>query len=300
MTRFVIVDGNSIGFAAQSSTRLTVGDQEVQAVFGFVKTIRGIKAAHPDATIMVLWDGESWRKRELTSYKANRDDNPKMRVMRDAYKSQRPFIAKALRTLGIAQVSALNLEADDLAGIFVKRISANGGEALLLTGDKDWLQLVRRGVTWFDPVREKKVTLGTFSDFTGYANSDRFVEAKALQGDISDNVPGVGGIGEKRALDLINEFGSVSAFLDTPSGELPTKLPKALREFHDSEEKRRAFARNLYLMDLRRDDLPKPEGLRYVPGSLDTAAFADLCGELAFRSILADIPKFVAPFERRK
>lgn len=210
----ILVDGNSIGYAGHHATKLRVGDLETQAVLSFCRSMRGELWSNPHAGLMVLWDGRAqWRYDLHPDYKSNRDDSPEKRREREAYKAQRPYIARALHALGITQMTAYDREADDLAGLMVNRLTARGDEVELSTGDEDWLQLLRKGVTWRDPRNdEKRITLANFLDKTGYASPLAFLEGKALQGDGSDVISGVGGIGETGAPLFLAEHGSVRRF----------------------------------------------------------------------------------------
>lgn len=300
MSGILIIDGNAIGFAAHQGTKLTAGGRETQAVFGTLRTIRNLIVEHRDHTTIVLWDGRSWRRDELETYKGNREDDPKKVEMRRAYKAQRPLIAKALTSLAVTQMMAANMEADDLAGILWREFRAEGRPIKLITGDGDWLQFVGRGVLWHDTRKDKTVSLGTFERETGYRNPDAFVQGKALRGDNSDNISGVGGIGEKGAQELLGTFGSVEDFVASVEAGNRNHKKKWLDFADNVTGGRDIFQRNMRLMDLRRTDLPKPQRLTITKGTFDKAQFATLCAELAFHSILADLPKWVGPFEHER
>lgn len=210
----ILVDGNSIGYAGHHATKLRVGGLETQAILSFVRSMRAELWSNPRAGLMVLWDGHAqWRYDLHPDYKSNRDDSPEKRREREAYKAQRPYIARALHSLGVTQMTAYDREADDLAGLMTARLVARGDEVELSTGDEDWLQLLRKGVTWRDPRdSDKVVTLSNFLDKTGFANPYAFLEGKALQGDGSDVISGVGGIGKGTAPLFLAEHGSVRRF----------------------------------------------------------------------------------------
>ena len=123
--RYLLIDGNSIGHAANNGTPLHVGTQQVQAIFGFVRSMRALMGVYGALTPLVLWDGASWRKMQFPDYKANRDKEAtksyeiKAQAAKESFKKQVPAIRKALTLLGIDQIMAANMEADDLAGILV-------------------------------------------------------------------------------------------------------------------------------------------------------------------------------------
>lgn len=227
----IIVDANSIGWACQHSTKLSVDGQQTQAIFGFVKTMRQLRMNYPEASILVLWDGKAEFRYDLyPGYKADRHSTDKQKAESEAYHSQVPHIQRAVTALGISQVRVSDLEADDLAGVFVKRfMSKEGNTVLLITGDQDWAQLVREGVTWRDPREDDRIiTIHNFFEKTGYKTPLAFLEGKCLHGDSSDKITGVGGIGEGTAPLLLAEHGSIRNFIK--KCEEGTYVPKTKAE----------------------------------------------------------------------
>ena len=299
-SRTLLIDGNSIGYASQHAMKLTAGTMETQAIYGFVKTMRELRTIYPGHKPMVLWDGRAqWRFDIHPDYKSNREDNPTKVKVKEAYAEQKPYIFRCLEHLGIRQMTVMTHEADDMAGYFVTEMSKKNpsGEIVLITGDGDWKQLVRKGVTWRDLRSDDRiVTSKTFLDKTGYATPFAFLEGKCLQGDTSDCIPGVGGIGEKGAPEFLAEFGSVRNFwAKVDSGEL--KLKKKAHINLASKEGRAAFARNFRLMQLMRVPAPKREDTRLVLGKYDQEKFAEVCEEVAFTSVLTTIDHFTQPFK---
>lgn len=314
----LIVDGNNIGFAATSYKRTVVGDQETQGINGFLRVLRSMVSSFSGLTPIVLWDGVSWRKKIFPDYKAKRDaparsKSDEMRLaLRASWRSQRPHIQKALEHLGVRQMLALNMEADDLAGTLVRRFQPEGKRILLLSGDTDWLQLIGTGVGWLDPVGGRKVTMKTFSAEVGYKRKIKgsdpeefewrgvpspraWLDVKALMGDTADEIPGVGGIGEKGAIELVIAFGSVTSFLNQANLE-KLSLPKKLADFASDPAKIDIFQRNMTLMDLNSSKTPAPYGTRLTNGVFDTAAFGDLCEEFNLTGMLGNTGNWCEPF----
>ncbi|PLC44481.1 5'-3' exonuclease [Ralstonia pickettii] len=300
MSKTLLIDGNSIGYACHSGTKLTAGGMQTQAVFGFVRVMRELRREYPKHTPMVLWDGRAeWRFQLHPLYKSNRDNDPKKVAMKEAYAQQRPYIARALKHLGVRQVTALKHEADDMAGYFVAELTKNpDNEIVLITGDEDWIQLVRRNVTWRDMRNDdKKVSLANLFDKTGYKTPYAFLEGKCLQGDTSDVISGVGKIGEKGAPEFLAEFGSVREFWRrVDAGEFKPKY--VAHKNLASPEGRKIFARNLKLMQLLKVHKPAKEDMRVEIGKVDDDAFQALCEELAFASILKNVPLFTSIFKQ--
>lgn len=301
MATILLIDGNAIGYANQlGMTRLSCGDQATHAVYGFLTTLRKLMLPPTASKLpIVLWDGDaSWRKELLPAYKANRRDDPKKIVVKDEYKSQMPFIRQSLMHLGIDQMLSYTCEADDLAGAYARLLAAKGHDIELITGDQDWLQLVSPKVVWYDPIRDRRVDIMNFEDFTGCANTEQFVEVKALMGDTSDNIKGVGGIGDKRAKELVREHGSVMNLLTHLEGNYDGQ-PKYIRDFVSSLDKQEAWQRNMKLMHLDGRH-PTIKERQIVKGQWDRDAFQKTCDDLAFMSISRNMDSWIKPFERFK
>lgn len=297
MSHTVIVDINSIGNAANSTAMLTVGSQQTQAIFGTLRSINELLRAYEGWQMMVLWDGRAqWRFDMYPEYKSNRGKDPKSWASREAYKSQTPFIKKALQMLGVRQLTVTDMEADDVAGYLVKSLTVNpDNRIMLITGDSDWMQLVRPNVGWYDKRFDKKCTLSNLFDLTGYATPYQFLQGKVLQGDTSDVISPVGGIGKKGAPEFLAEFDSVENFLRlVDEGKFAPKY--AAHKKLASPEGRAKFARNMKLMNLL--DVPKPDQdkVQLDKGKLNLAGFQRLCEALAFHSFLKDFDNFTRPF----
>lgn len=300
---YILVDGNSLGNFANGARKLSIGDMPVQAIYGFLRTLHKTCATFAFSQPIVLWDGLSWRKKHFSDYKSNRDrvetkHEIRMAEERALYHRQKPHIQRALTHLGIPQVIANNMEADDLGAIMADRYAAQGAQVILFTGDKDWIQLVGPKVVWFDFANNRKITHKTFEEMTGVSTIRQFVEVKALSGDQGDGIPGVGGLGEKGAKDFLAQYGSFNSFFEQVTfGEIKLDgLPKKIRALVEDETKALIFSRNLELMDLRTPARPKPEGLVIEKGTPSVDAFRDFCEDFMFRSFLQDLELWISVF----
>lgn len=298
MSHILFVDGNSLMHANHNGTVLTVGGMQVQAVFGMLKSLKSLMDNTPgDAKLIVAWDGRAqFRLDLLPEYKGNRaplDD--KQAAHKAAFRLQAPFVEKSLSLLGISQLRSPLLEADDLAGHLVPRLVAAGHRVTMVTGDKDWLQLVGPSVTWFDPIRDRRVTPVNFFEFTGYVDTDAFTEGKALVGDISDNISGVGGIGKTGAPLFMAKWKSVDSFFQAVDDGRAGKLTKAHQHLA-SPEGRAAFERNVKLMDWRHSRKPLSGEVLSTPALVDVPNFERFCERLTFASILRDLSAFLKSF----
>ncbi len=302
--RIMLIDGNSIGHQANNTAILRIGNQETQAINGFLKILRGLLDQYAGSTPIVLWDGFGWRKQLLETYKDNRDKcetqaEIKAQERKKAYASQRPHIQRALSHLGVPQLMAPNMEADDLAGILTKRYKSGNTNILLVTGDQDWLQLVDSNVSWRDQVNNRMVTTANFEEFTGVKTVRQFVELKALMGDAGDGVPGVGGIGKKGAIEFLNTYGSVVDFYQAVSIEKsidPATLHKKYRDLATDEEKIFNFKRNVALVDLNTPLRPAPAQLTNSPGVPSLPEFQAFCENFLLNVILKQLHTWLEPF----
>lgn len=293
----LLIDGNSIAHANHNATTLTVGDFQVQAIFGFLKFLRALLHKTPgDVEPIVLWDGRAQFRVDIyDGYKGNRDAlDAKQAAHKEAFKRQTPFIEKALEFLGVKQIRSPLLEADDLAFYFTGLLDER--QITLVTGDQDWLQLVNPNVSWFDPIRDRKVDHMTFLESVGYMDVYGFTEGKALQGDSSDNVPGIAGIGEKTAQLFIAKWGRVERFfqeVDAGTYTPKARASKTAKSLHHeqilaSPEGRELFVRNMRLLNLRAARRPEPGELVINAKQPDPEKFIALCERLNFASILRE------------
>ncbi len=209
---YVLLDGHGLAyraFFALPQTLTTTEGQVTNAVYGFMNMLfKVLEEEKPDAVIVAL-DGpraELKRTAEFPGYKAQRPPMP------DNLRSQISLIVNLLDALGIPVVQIEGYEADDIIGTLSKKISDSGHEATIVTGDRDALQLVGERVKVL--LTEKGIsevkTYGVKEVIEKYGVAPRSIpDIVGLKGDSSDDIPGVPGIGEKGARELIKEFGSL-------------------------------------------------------------------------------------------
>ena len=295
----MIIDGNSICRAAHNGTKLTVGKIQTQAIFGTIRTVRGLIEKYPGAKILILWDGKAqWRKAIYPDYKGNRKPkDAKAAAHDDAYKAQSAFVRKSLQLLGVRQMFALTHEADDMAGVFSQRLSKAGNPILLVTRDHDWLQLINPNVRWYSPIDDYLVDTNSFTKFTGYFGIDAFLEGKAIQGDTSDNIAGIDRVGKGTAPKILAEFGSMEKFYSQcDSGVFKPRLK--IHTNLNAPEGREIFKRNMKLMDLRNVPTPDSKDIVIIQPEYNEEKFRLLCEKLAFVSILRNFDTSVYPFKK--
>lgn len=301
---YLLIDGNSIGHMAQNMKPLSIGSMQVQAIYGFLRVLRAYVSKYSFATPVVLWDGLSWRKTAFPAYKENRDRaETKHEIIKQesnkAYHAQRPHIEKALSFLGVTQVKAQNMEADDLAAILTNLYVSQDARIVLVTEDQDWLQLVREGVIVERPRTKDRITTANFTDVTGCRTAAQFIEKKALMGDKGDNISGVGGVGDARAMEFLETYGSFDNFLNMVVLEKSVdfaKLPKWQRDLVEDETKAIAFSFNIKLVNLNTTARPKPEHLSVFKGEPSAEKFRKFCDLLLFKSITDQFETWISIF----
>lgn len=306
----ILIDGNSIGWAMHSATKLSYRGMQTQAIYGFMRMLRDLRASNPSATVVVLWDGRAEHRFEIfPEYKgdrvAAREEDLVKAADHAAYKAQVPVIQRAIELLGIDQMLHTKGEADDLAGFLVSM--SPGKRKRLTTGDGDWLQLVDETTDWYDPRKDGKlVTFANFHEVTGYATTDEFLQGKALVGDTSDSIPGIEDIGPTTAIKFLAKHRDVEKWfegVDNDSIKPTTRKAKTAKTPHPEETLaspagREVFRRNMALMNLKNVKLPSDGKLVITKGALDEERLRKLCDGLGFVSITRMWDTFLLPFRR--
>ena len=278
--RLFLIDGNSQMYRAYHAIRGLTGPdgKSTNAVYGFITMLRKLIDDHEPALIAAAFDlkGPTFRNELSADYKANR------RPMPDDLAEQVPWVHDACTAFGVPIVTHQGFEADDVIGTLATRATAEGLQVVLVTGDKDFFQLVNDQVQVFNPRDE-----GTWYDAAGVVEKfgvrpDQVVDVLALMGDTSDNVKGVPGIGEKGARELITTHDTLDQLL-AAAGELTKKKYRtALTEHADDARQSRELVRI-------HTDVPvpyEPDSYRYQ-GADRERCFA-LCTELGFKSLVAE------------
>ena len=215
--KLLAVDGNSILNRAFYGIRpLTTKDGfPTNALYGLVTMImRQVEALEPDY-LAVAFDlkAPTFRHKKFDAYKAGRRPMPEELAM------QLPVAKELLAALGFTVLELEGYEADDILGTLASMCNAADADAYLLTGDRDSLQLISDHVHILLATNNDTIDMDEEAFFAKYGvRSSQFVDVKALMGDSSDNIPGVPGIGEKGALKLIAEYGSLDGVYEA----LPT------------------------------------------------------------------------------
>ena len=275
----LLLDGHSLAyrafFALPVENFSTTTGQPTNAVYGFtamlINVLRDAKASH----VAVAFDRSepTFRHEQYVEYKANRRETPA------DFKGQLSLIFEVLSALGIPQMSVSGFEADDVIATLATQAAADGMDVLIVTGDRDALQLVSDHVT----VLMTRRGISDMTTFTPGAVAEKYgltpvqyPDFAALRGDPSDNLPGIPGVGEKTAAKWISEYGSLAALVDRV-GEVKGRAGENLREHLGS------VLRNRQLTELTRD-VPLEAGPRdLVPVPWDREQIHQLFDTLQFR-----------------
>lgn len=206
--RLLVIDGNSIVNRAYYGIRpLTTKDgQFTQAIYGFLNMLLKIKNEENPEAVAVAFDlkAPTFRHKAYSGYKANRKGMPQELA------SQMPPLKELLSLLGYRIVTCEGYEADDILGTFADACEKSGDECVIATGDRDSLQLVsdKTSVHLCTNKQDILYTPEKITEEYGVTPKE-LIEIKAIQGDTSDNIPGVAGIGPKGAGELIRKYHSV-------------------------------------------------------------------------------------------
>ncbi|MGM9521318.1 MAG: DNA polymerase I [Oscillospiraceae bacterium] len=215
--KLIIIDGNSIVNRAFYGVHMLNAPDgtPTNAVFGFLNIYRRLMADEAPEAVCVTFDlpAPTFRHEQYEGYKAQRKGMP------DELAVQMPILKETLDAMNVCRYELAGWEADDLIGSIAKRCGASGWDCVVVTGDKDSFQLidghtsVKHVKTRAGQTEVKLYDEQAFIDEYGF-EPPLMVDLKALMGDASDNIPGVAGVGEKTAMDLIQRFGRVESIYE--------------------------------------------------------------------------------------
>ncbi len=277
-----LVDGSSFVFRAyfQSirqdpkynyrSDRLPVGAVRLFAakLFQFVRDgAAGVKPTH----LAIIFDKSenSFRKALYPAYKANRSDPP------DDLVPQFPLMRAATRAFGLIPIEQDTYEADDLIATYARQARERGADVLIISADKDLMQLIHRGVAMFDPAsgdrEERRIGPAEVEAYFG-VGPDRVVDVQALAGDSTDNVPGAPGIGIKTAAQLIKEYGDLDTLM-ARAGEIKQPKRREALTLPENVERVRVSRELVKLVDDVKVETPLDDLALAQPDGRDLVAF---------------------------
>ena len=230
--RILIIDGSSLFFRAFYALPLlqTKRGLYTNAVYGFVSMMENAVEQMDPGYLLVCFDqkGRTFRHELYEEYKGTRQKTP------SELDEQWPYLMKILKTMGVKTVDSPEYEADDLAGTAAKMAAAAGKEVYLLTGDRDYFQLIEENIHVL--MTKKGITNLEVYDVDRIEKEygmtpKQLIDLKGLMGDSSDNIPGVPGIGEKTGMKLIHDFHSMEGVYENIDAITGKKRKENLEEF---------------------------------------------------------------------
>ena len=226
-SKLFLIDGSSYIYRAFHAIRHLSNSKGLptNATFGFVQMLLKVLKEHRPDYLAVIFDSKAptFRTEVYKEYKANRPPMPESLV------PQIPYIKKVIEGYRIALLEREGYEADDLIGTVAKRLESEV-DVVIVTGDKDLLQLVSNRIQVYDSMKEKRFGVEEVIERFG-VSPEQVVEVMGLAGDAIDNIPGIPGIGEKTAIQLIKTYGSIDNLL-THVEEIPQKKLKENLKTH--------------------------------------------------------------------
>ncbi len=209
-SRLILVDGSAYIFRAYYGLppMNRADGTPINAVFGFTNMLVKLIEDYSDDKMIVIFDAarENFRNEIYPEYKANRGEAP------DDLIPQFPLIRECVKSFNIPQLEIEGFEADDLVATYVNLAKKDGIETIIVSSDKDLMQLVSKNVTMLDPMKNKKIEIKDVEEKFG-VKPDKVIFIQALTGDKVDNIPGAPGIGPKTASQLINEFNDIDGLI---------------------------------------------------------------------------------------
>jgi DNA polymerase-1 len=278
--RLYLIDGSSQMYRAYHAIRGLTGPDgnSTNAVYGFVTMLRKLINDHQPQYIAASFDlaGPTFRDDIVTDYKANRAPMP------GDLAQQIPLVHEACEAMGVPILTSRRYEADDVIGTLATKAIAQGFEVAIVTGDKDFFQLVHDGIKVYNPKEE-----GTWFDAAAVKEKfgvapEQVVDVLALMGDSIDNIKGVPGIGEKGARDLIAAYGDLENLLAHASEIANKRQREGLLNHAEDARQSRVLARIAVNCPVEFD----PESMRYRGASRERCY--DLFTRLGFRTLVME------------
>lgn len=282
----IIIDGNSLinrAYYAMQKPMITREGIYTHGIYGFINMLTKLIKDHEPGYMAVTFDvkAPTFRHKEYDGYKATRKGMPPELSM------QMPLLKEVLDAMNIRRLELEGFEGDDLIGTLAVRGEEAGLEPLIVTGDRDALQLstkktkvliTRRGISEFELYDEAKM-----QEVYGLT-PDQFIDLKGLMGDTSDNIPGIPGVGEKTALKLLADYGSVENLIEHASEIKQEKLRAKVEENADLAllSKKLATINKNVPIDVKIEDLQCREP--------DYDKLIDIYVKLEFNSFIKRLP----------
>jgi DNA polymerase I len=279
MKRLLILDGTALAFRAFFAIRGLTDEQgrPSGALYGYIMSVMRAMVDHPADFVVVAWDRPepTFRHQIYQEYKANREElDQDLRV-------QFPWMREVTDLLGLPSLDRSGFEADDILASLATQAAARGWQARMFSNDKDLAQVVAQNVLQCPPPKANQpaAVLGPAEVIEKYGVAPaQMIDWQAMVGDSSDNIPGIPGVGPKRATTLLNKYGDLESVLSRGPTEEKGKLAENLAAHADAAR----LARKLVTMVTNMDLGPLDE-FTLQPKNLP--ALLDFCREHGFRTL---------------
>jgi DNA polymerase-1 len=280
--RLVLIDASGFIFRAYHKLPpLTRRDgTPVGAVYGYVNILTKLLEETHASHIAAIFDADrrNFRHDIYADYKANRPPAP------DDLIPQFPLVRLATEAMNLSVVELSGFEADDVIASYVKQARAQGMEVIIVSSDKDLMQLIQPGVTMFDAMKNKPIGADDVMEKFG-VGPEKVIDVQALIGDSVDHVPGVPGIGPKTAAELIRQFGSLETLLERAEEISQPKRREMIIQHADQAR----ISKQLVTLNTECCDLPPLDALTRRP--VDGEKFVRFLQEQDFSSLVGRFQK---------
>ena len=275
---FYLIDGSSYIFRAYFGVRQTLSTSKglpTNALYGFVTMLQKIVRDEKPDFLTVTFDSKekTFRHEIYADYKANRDTPP------EDLQKQFPYFERLVEAHNIHSIRVPGVEADDIIGTLARQGQQAGLQVVIVSGDKDMMQLIAPDVEMLDTMKNKRFRDKEVVEKFG-VGPDRVIEVMGLMGDSSDNIPGVKGVGPKTAAELIQKFDSIENLY----ARLDEIDKKKLKEKLETDKDNALLSRKLVTIDT---DVPLDCSLEDMKASEpDTESLTKMFTELEFSSLI--------------
>ncbi len=277
-----LIDGTAYIHRAYHAIRELANSKGLptNAVFGFTRMLLKLMEERNPEYAGMFFDsrGPTFRHHMYTAYKANRPSMP------DDMAIQIPYIKQITAAFNLPIIEMPGFEADDLIGTLARRAEKEGFTVVMITGDKDFMQLVSEKIAIWDPMKESATDLRTIRENFGL-EPHQMIDVQGLSGDSIDNIPGVPGIGPKTAVDLIKTHGSMQGVYE----KLDTISKKKQRENLENYKDQAFLSRELVTI---KTDVPVISDLaKFKVTEPDRHKLSELFKDLEFRQLQQSLPE---------
>jgi 5'-3' exonuclease len=305
---WIIFDGNNAAHRLSAATQPLTNPkgERVEVVFGLLRLVSSVMRNNPAKKCYLVWDGKDSKKRRQNwdpLYKTNRGkdftDEDRARI-ENMHVQIQMFWELFGQYLPIHWLISQKYEADDLMAMLAFEAEDRHKTSLIVSGDKDMLQLVSKHAHIWSPMKSLRVDLSNFQEVTGYPDGLAFLYGKCLQGDTSDNIPGIRGIGEKTALKILSEHHwDLGAIMDNSYGLLgKTAVGQKLLEDSAKARIKLNYSLQSLISPLHCGGITEKweERVEIRTGNLNTPYLKGAMVRQAFASILGQFQQWIDPF----